>query len=74
MAQQDECCQITAESVVQNTTQERTTEETAGRKTLCRIAKCHIPKIFRCALTGSGNNGKPKARWNGQIPVWIEDR
>jgi len=74
VAQQDECCQIRAESVVQNTTQEWTTEETAGRKTLYRIAKCHIPKTFRCALTGSGNNGRPKARWNVQITVWIEDR
>lgn len=44
VAQQDECCQIRAESVAQNTTQEWTTEETAGRKTFYRTAKCHIPK------------------------------
>jgi hypothetical protein len=61
-------------SVAQNTMQEWTTEETAGRKMFYRIANCHISKTFRCALTGSGSNGRPKARWNGQIPVGIEDR
>jgi len=59
---------------VRNTTQEWTIEETASRKTLYRTAKCHFRKTFKCALTGSGNNGRPEARWNGQIPVWIEDR